>query len=187
MAFIFASGALNNHTASRKTALSVVFSMIGLAVAVLTLPVSCGGPNTALADAPIPYIPPSYYECTAITSADLMSYYYYYNRYAPAPNVEQEVNNHLFVLKNMLVTDSALKYATSKYIWMDGIIQCYFLAQGTADTLRVGERVDVVGVNTGVGKDYAGTLIFTGCIFLPAGRVQLPAADSGGLGVVRPY
>jgi hypothetical protein len=179
MAFTFPNSISNNRAKLRPAAPAVLSAVITTLVAVI-LPTSCSASKTALSEAPIPYIPPSYYECTAITSADLLGYYYYYNRYAPAPNVEQDINNHLFVLKNMLVTDSALKYATSKYIWMDGIIQCYFLAQGTADTLRAGDRVDVVGINAGVGKDYAGTLIFTGCIFLPAGRVQLPAAEGAG-------
>jgi hypothetical protein len=186
MVFIFPDSGINHRTKLRPAALPILSAVMMTLVAVI-LPASCSASKTALSDAPIPYIPPSYYECTAITSTDLLGYYYYYNRYAPAPNVEQDVNNHLFVLKNLLVTDSALKYATSKYIWMDGIVQCYFLAQGTADTLRAGDRVDVVGVNAGVGKDYAGTLIFTGCIFLPAGRVQLPAAEGAGPPGAKPY
>jgi hypothetical protein len=130
----------------------------------------------------IPYIPPSYYTCIETNSAELLSYYYYYNRYSPIPDVENVLNGHVFVLKNITITDSALKYATSKYIWVDGIIQCYFGAQNNAKGFTVNEKVDVVGINTGIGRDYAGTLIFTGCIFLPAGSVQLPLdAGSGGM------
>ncbi len=147
---------------------------------------ACSGPRSSQGST-IPYIPPAYYECTPITPADLLSYYYYYNRYQPVPNVEQDINNHLFVFKNIEITESALKVATSDYIWVDGFVQCYYLIRNAGAGFRAGERYDVVGMNAGLGHDYAGTLIFTGCIFVPAGKVQLPAADGGGLTVVRPY
>jgi hypothetical protein len=125
------------------------------------------------------YIPPDYYNCSVTTPGDLgKAYFGRYNNIAAA---EQEFNNQVFVFKNMVITDSELKYATEDYLWLDNIIQCYFLNSGSARQLKVGEEVDVVGIDAGVCKDYAKLLVFNGCIFLPAGSVQLPAGGGSGL------
>jgi hypothetical protein len=125
------------------------------------------------------YIPPSYYNCTETTPENLCQAYF--SRYFNIVDAETEYNDQVFVFKNMVITDSELKYATSDYIWIDGIIQCYFMAGETAQQLKADETVDIVGIDAGDSKDYTGTLIFTGCIFLPAGSVQLPAGGTSVL------
>jgi len=89
----------------------------------------------------------------------------------------------VFVFKNIVILDSALKFATDTYMWVNGVIECFFLTPGSASQLKAGEVVDVVGIDVGVCKDYTGTLMFNNCVFLPAGSVQLPAPGSGGASI----
>jgi hypothetical protein len=126
-----------------------------------------------------PYIPPSYYNCSVTTPATLC--HAYYGRYNNIATAEEEFNNQVFVFKDLTITDTELKYATNDYLWLEGIIQCYFLTKGSASNLKIGEKVDVVGINTGQSKDYKNLLVFTGCIFLPAGSAQLPAGGNSAL------
>jgi hypothetical protein len=41
----------------------------------------------------------------------------------------------------------------------------------TVKELMAGKVIDIVGVSAGLDGDYPATLVFTGCIFLPAGSV----------------
>jgi hypothetical protein len=66
---------------------------------------------------------------------------------------------------------------------VDNIIQCYFLKSGYQKLLKAGDKVEVVGIDVGQNKDYTGTLSFTGCIFVPAGSVQLPAGGTSALNI----
>jgi hypothetical protein len=122
------------------------------------------------------YIPPSYYACSETTPLDLC--HAYFGRYNNILVAEEEFNNQVFVFKNEVITGSELQYAKQDYFWLDGIIQCYFLYSGSERQLKVGEKVDVVGVDAGVSADYPRLLSFTGCVFLPAGAVQLPAGGN---------
>jgi hypothetical protein len=125
----------------------------------------------------VQYLPPHYYACTEANTSDLLNAYY--SRYNAVPDAENVLNGHVFVFKNIAIQGLSVKNATDAYIWVNGVIQCYFLVPGSQSLLHEGDIVDVVGIDAGVGKDYSGTLIFTGCVFLPAGSVQLPAGDSG--------
>jgi hypothetical protein len=90
-------------------------------------------------------------------------------------------NEQVFVFKNIVITDFSLKHATDDYIWLQSTIKCIFRERGSAHQLRAGQKVDVVGVNGGIGKEYSGTLVFNGCVFLPTGSVQLPAEGTSAL------
>ena len=151
-----------------------VISVILLAVIGLC---GCKSFNTA---PKVPYIPPDYYNCTETTTTDLLNAYY--SHYSAVSDAENVLNGHVFVFKNIVVQASALKYATDTYIWVN-LIQCYFLTPGSAAELKEGDVVDVVGIDAGVCKEYLGTLVFTGCIFLPAGSVQLPSPGGGGVNI----
>jgi hypothetical protein len=176
---------LNFSRIKGKSSALVILLLSFLSVLMVISP-GCGTTPRLRSDV-IPYVPAEYLDCTPINSIDLLSYYYYNNRYSPAPGVEQNLNNQIFVFKNIEVTQAALKYATPLFIWMDGFVQCYFLEQGTATRLRAGDRVDVVGVNTGAGQEIPTTLVFVACVFLPAGAVQLPAVTGAGSGVAGSY
>jgi membrane-bound inhibitor of C-type lysozyme len=125
------------------------------------------------------YIPPSYYACTETTVDTLLQAYF--SRYNAMPGAEIALNGQIFVFKNVVITASSLKYAGEDYIWVQQTIQCYFLDTGRVHQLKAGDTVDVVGVDAGICKEYSGTLVFKGCIFLPAGSAQLPAAGTPGL------
>jgi len=127
------------------------------------------------------YIPPSYYACSETTPENLAQAYY--SRYYNVVDAESQYNGQFFVFKNIVISDSSLHYATDDYIWVDTIIQCYFLKSGVEKELKAGDKVDVVGIDAGQNKDYAGTLTFTGCIFVPAGSVQLPAGGASVLNI----
>jgi hypothetical protein len=126
----------------------------------------------------VPYIPPMYYACSETTPQNLAQAYFL--RYFNVADAENNFNGQVFVFKNITISEYSLKYATDDSIWVDSIIQCYFLKSGGAKDLKAGETVDVVGIDAGMGKDYTGTLIFKDCIFLPAGSIQLPAAGTSG-------
>lgn len=127
----------------------------------------------------IPYIPPSYYTCTETTPDDLLEAYFHRTR--KVVGAELMFNGQVFVFKNIVATDFSIKYATEDYIWVQSTIQCYFLQKGSAKQLKSGQKVDVIGVAGGIGKEYAETLVFTGCIFLDAGSVKLPIEQPAGL------
>jgi hypothetical protein len=127
------------------------------------------------------YIPSDYYSCSVATPENLCQAYF--SRYYNIADAEQEYNNQVFVFKNMVITSEELNYATADYIWVDGIIQCYFMKSGDANRLKAGDVVDIVGVDSGDSRDYSGTLIFTGCLFLPAGSIQLPAGGTSALNI----
>ncbi|RJO61983.1 MAG: hypothetical protein C4542_05080 [Dehalococcoidia bacterium] len=127
----------------------------------------------------IKYVPPSYYNCTDTTPENLLQAYF--GRYNAVPGAEIIFNGQVFVFKNIVITDCSLKYATADYIWVQSIIKCYFLQSGSVRQLRAGQKVDVVGVDAGISKEYTGALVFTGCVFLPAGSVQIPVEGISAL------
>jgi len=90
-------------------------------------------------------------------------------------------NGQVFVFKNIMIADVSLKNATEDYIWVQSMIKCIFLERGSASKLKAGQKYDVVGVNGGICQDYSGTLVFDGCVFLPAGAVQIPAEGASAL------
>jgi hypothetical protein len=57
-------------------------------------------------------------------------------------------------------------------------VKAYPLNPSNFKQISVGENRDVVGVLAGPCKDFPNTLTFTGCVFLPAGSIQLPLGDS---------
>jgi hypothetical protein len=180
---------------NKKTGPMTAISMAVLAIGFLLSfscaghPASATGPQNIYATTAAPqntqqviqqYIPPLYYACSETTPENLAQAYYshYYN----VADAENTYNGQVFVFKNITITESAIKYATDEYMWV-AILQCYFMKSGAAKDLKAGDKVDIVGIDIGVSKDYIGTLIFTGCIFLPAGSVQLPAAGTSSLGI----
>ena len=154
-------------------------SLAVTAIALMALPAVLAGCSSALQSPAIPYIPPAYYNCTETTVDTLLQVYF--NHYNAVAGAELIFNGQVFVFKNIVISDASLKYATEDYIWVNGVIQCYFLKSGSARQLKVGDKVDVVGVDAGICKEYSGSLVFNGCIFLPAGSVQLPAGGTSAL------
>ncbi len=124
------------------------------------------------------YVPPGYYNCTVTTPVNLCKAYFESSHNITAG---LEYTNQVFVFKDMVITGDELKSATDGYLWLENLVQCYFLIGGTLQRLKAGEKVDVVGVDVGPSKEFPNLLVFSGCIFLPAGSVQIPAPGSSGL------
>lgn len=136
----------------------------------------------------MPNIPAAYYGCLAVNQDDLEKNYFSY--YGNLDASEQAFNGAIFVFKNvklnqyMIVDKSTLNVST---------IQCDAMVPGAVGDLKLGEDYDIVGVCDGPlpnASQYGtagvyGWLLFTGCVFVPSGTVDLPA--SGGPGVVLPY
>jgi hypothetical protein len=138
----------------------------------------------------IPYIPPSYYACLQVSIDDLLKWYF--THYGNLYQAEQAYNDQIFVFygvlvgASMLVDDSTFNFSSAEFIAMQ---------PGAVGKLKVGDMLDIVGVNRGPMPEAEGQplsawfdengtpkiafvlgwLYFTDCIFLPAGSVQLPA------------
>jgi len=152
------------------------------------------------AEAKVPYIPPSYYACIPVNIEDLIKSYFW-----PSGNLYlagQAYNNQIFVfysvrvIASMLVDDNTLNYGNAQFIAMQ---------PGAVGKLKVGDLIDIVGINRGpmplaegqplsdwfdsdgrpIKNQVNGWLYFTECIFLPSGSVQLPAP--GGAAFVPIY
>lgn len=124
------------------------------------------------------YIPPSYYTCIETTINNLLAAYFGHAN--PIPDAEAVFKGQIFVFKSIEIDAAMLQSATESYMWVNEI-QCYFFQSGSANRLRAGDMVDIVGVDERVSTEYTERLVFTGCIFLPAGVVQLPIAPPSGL------
>jgi hypothetical protein len=124
------------------------------------------------------YIPPSYYTCIETNINNLLAAYFGHAN--PIPDAETVFKGQVFVFKNIVIDDAMLQSATESYMWVNEI-QCYFFQGGSAKRLKTGDKVDIVGVDERVSTEYTERLVFTGCIFLPAGVVQLPIAPPTGL------
>ncbi len=140
-------------------------------LACLSLLAGCQGTSNV-----VPYLPPSYYDCTESTPNDLINAYYgHYNALAGADII---LKDRLFVFKRVAVTPTMVTNATDKYVWIEqGLIKCYFLSPAERGKLKAGQPMDMVGINKGSCADYTGTLFFEGCVFLPPGVVKLPASE----------
>ena len=143
----------------------------GLA-AILTM-VSC---QPAFVDAP-PVIPASYYNCLQAQPFDLISAYYsHYNDRAQA---EFAYNGKVFVFKGIELTDHQVERLQNEpVIWLD-LIKCNVANIADARKFKVGDVVDVIGVDQGIENDVPEGLVFNDCYIIPSGQLQLPADGSG--------
>jgi hypothetical protein len=131
------------------------------------------------------YVPPSFYNGNLTNPVSLLLAYF-----APGadPASYTRYDGRVYVFENQSLSKSQLENATEDYIWV-GDIQCYFFVPGDGADLKANQKYDMVGVNQGVNGANPGCLLFTGCVFVPAGSVQLkpspitlmppaPAADA---------
>jgi hypothetical protein len=161
--------------------IALLFSAVLLA---FTLASGCA---RAAAIAKVPDIPLGYYNCISVNQDDLEKNFF--SHYGNLDASEQNFDGQTFVFKNikvnkfMVVDKSTLNVST---------IQCDALVPGAVSQLKMGDYYDVVGICVGPlpnATQFAtagvyGWLLFTGCVFVPSGTVDLPA--SGGT-VVLPY
>jgi hypothetical protein len=93
-------------------------------------------------------------------------------------------NGSPFVFKSISITREMLANVPEGYTWV-GLVKCYPMDADGLEGLREGSIVDVVGIDAGLCQEYHG-LVFTGCVFLPAGEIQLPVAGTPFLNI-SPY
>lgn len=162
-------------------------SSVTLLVAILAVS-SLAGCSKQANTSFVQYVPPYYYNCTEATPESLYQAYFshYLDNYFNLAKAERQYNNQIFVFKNIVITADELGQSTPQYVWVDDMLQCYFMVQGGGDWLKAGDAVDIVGVDSGASTG-TNTLIFTGCLALPAGSVQLPAAGSSQLTITGGY
>ena len=143
-----------------------------LAAALLMSP-SCS--RTMLA--PPPDLPIRYYNCLESTPQGLLAAYtvHYYDTSAARVLYTDQV----FVFKNIEVTQSMKRHLDEGYAWVEQV-KCYLL-DGSLARFKPGDKVDMVGFNRGIRTDQEVPLclLFDGCVFVPAGSLQLPAEGGG--------
>jgi hypothetical protein len=120
----------------------------------------------------VPYIPPEYYDCIEAKPSDLIAAYY--SQYGNMGHAEENYNNKYFVFKDQIVADWMIKDLGQGWIWLPGNIKCVLININDMKALKIGDRIDVVGYNTGPMSLQVAGLIFTNCYVLPAGTVNLP-------------
>jgi hypothetical protein len=138
----------------------------------------------------IPYIPPSYYACLQVNLDDLLKNYF--THYGNLDLAEQAYDGQIFVFNSIRVMQSMIVDGDSFVV---SNAQFIAMQPGAVAKLKVGDLIDVVGINRGPmpeaeGKPLSdwfdangapliaivsGWLYFTDCIFLPSGSVVLPA------------
>jgi hypothetical protein len=135
-----------------------------------------------------PFIPGSYYNCIEAATYEIaFSYWSPYSmrlKDEGSPIPGEAYRDMVFVVKGYPLTDWSLKDVDKGYVMID-MIKCYPLESMDFSRLKAGTMVDMVGVNKGPEQenytDFSeGILVFTGCVIMPAGSVQLPAEGQGG-------
>jgi hypothetical protein len=160
-------------------------ALFSVALASLSLVSGC---SKAAAIAKMPDIPLNYYACVQTNPDDLEKQFF--SHYGNLDYAEQTYEGMIFVFKNITVNQYML---VNKNTFDISTIQCDAMVPGAVADLKAGEKIDLVGVCSGPlpgataynESGVFGWLWFTGCIFLPAGTVDLPASGSGSIGL--PY
>jgi hypothetical protein len=130
-----------------------------------------------------PYLPPEYYNCIEVRPSELVIAYF--STYGNMAHSESEYNNRYFVFKNQIVEDWMIKELDQGWIWVEGNVKCELANVADMNAFNLGDRIDIVGLNAGVISYSSAGLLFTKCIVLTAGAVELPAA--GGPAFVGGY
>jgi hypothetical protein len=132
--------------------------------------------GTFMASPPVPYVPVEYYSCIEVDPQVLLEAYY--SNYNAVSQTEQKYNGKIFVFKNLEVTDTQVTAMKKGYFWAY-TNKCTFANSAAGKSYKVGDKVDVVGINQGLSNEFRG-LVFSDCYILPTGSVALPASGAGG-------
>ncbi len=154
----------------------MVVSILSVIVLSLLFPVTSCAKAELNVPAPLPAIPTEYYACTPVDALTLIDTYYL-NYNAPAQS-DARYTGMIFVLKNIPITQKQLNYLKTGFIWVE-MIQCSVTNSDYLKYFKVGDKVDVVGKNNGMSKEFRG-LEFSNCFVVPSGMVELPASGQGG-------
>jgi len=130
--------------------------------------------------APPPYIPSGYYECIEVNPPILVGWYW--GGYGDIWTPIGLYNDRYYVFKDVLVQEWTIQDLENGWIWLD-YVRCELVNPEEMSKYKMGDRIDVVGFNTGPNMDDLRNkmLIFTGCYVLPPGVIQLPSEGNGGI------
>jgi hypothetical protein len=132
-------------------------------------------PNTTVAvksPPPVPYIPPAYYECIEVLPVNLQDTYY--TAYGNHEEAETMYTGKYFVFKDQMVDAYMIRELDKGWLWAD-LTKCPIVDLDYARTLKLGNRVDIVGVCMGRDLKESPGIYFRDCYVLLTGSVQLPA------------
>ena len=141
--------------------------------------------------AKIPTLPIEYYNCIETSPLDLINVYfgtlYYYfsigletNGNNELANAEATYDNQYFVFKHLQVADWMVAELNEGWIYAGSGIKCVLVNPNDMKRFKLGDNIDVVGLNMGIISLNNPGLLFKDCYVLPAGAIQLPL--SGGPG-----
>jgi hypothetical protein len=141
-------------------------------------PCLSAGCAKATAVVPAPSLPPSYYNCIAAVPDDLLRAYF--THYFDPVLAAQNFNGKVFVFHGISINFYMLAQKDRNILDV-GTIQCTGALDGSVAKLKEGDVIDIVGFNEGPSNDpaYSGWLTMTGCYFLKADSVALPAPGGG--------
>ena len=114
---------MNRIPAKIKLAFSLVVP------ALLLLP-GCAGPSHTVA---APYLPPAYYDCSAIDLTSLQNMFYFY--LGTVPDIQYSLQDKVLVVKDVKLTQNEIKQASDEYIVVDSLAERARLMAGLLMTL----------------------------------------------------
>jgi hypothetical protein len=116
------------------------------------------------------YIPPGYYASLDVHPDDLLRAYFHPN-FGDVVQSDLNFKNLPVVFKNVAVNEIMIRDSAQDIFYISSV-KCTPLETGVVATLKVGDLIDIIGINRGVWPEYPGWLSFTECVFPPAGTVQ---------------
>jgi len=135
---------------------------------------------------PVPSIPSAYYSAIEANPQELIFAYFYagFADYIDIREPKDRYNNKYFVFKNILIDDWTVRELDKSRLWLD-LIKCPVVNIGVMKDYKVGDRIEVVGLNLGPEDDHTPGLTFRDCYVLPVDAIGLPV--EGGPAVVPAY
>jgi hypothetical protein len=137
---------------------------------------SAPGTTTSSSADIVPFIPPAYYQSIEVLPMDLERSYY--SEYGNTAGADTRFNGLVFVFKNLLVDNYMTREVDKGWLWAD-LTLCPIVNLDAAKKLKLGDRVDIVGISMGRDLTKSPGLVFKDCYVLTAGSIQLPAPGGG--------
>jgi hypothetical protein len=152
----------------------LLFPAFGIIIIISSFAGACA--TTRQLAAP-PYIPGNYYNCIETYPQELV--HAYFAGYGEIWGPKAMYNNKVFVFKDNLIDEYMIRELDKGWIWLD-LIKCPLVNLDDMKQYKLGDRIDVVGLNLGPEDDDIPGLTFTDCYVLPCGSLKLPAEGDGG-------
>jgi hypothetical protein len=136
-----------------------------------------GGCKQAPALVAPPYIPAEYYNCVESYPTELI--HAYFAGYGEIWGPMQKYNDKVFVFKDNIIDAWMVRELDKGWLWLD-LIKCPIVNIEDMQKYKIGDKIDVVGLNLGPEDIKTPGLTFKDCYVLPCGSINLPADGTGG-------